>query len=220
MLARQLARQLLVARPVAPACRALSSRPQGGRGRRDDPGRSALETAILSRLEPSAPEQPKFRQPPPPVPTTHTESWTSAARLPPVPGEGALEFQSRFYLQSGGEQPPGANKVKLLVHVDRLGLSEPEVRRLVAVAHRGSNYDRKARVLKLSCSKYKEAPRNKEELRQTLGRLVADAREHAEAHAAAPDSQKPLCDRERPWWPDDKRVYEGRRSRWKYHARG
>ena len=227
MLLRALGRGQHLLRPARAAACTPPLRPTLGRalcsrGRDDylsEDEEKNLMRGFAERLSSPAELQPQFRKPVPPVPDTHVESWVPASRAAP-PSEAPLTFESRYYLESGGDQTEGARRVKVHVRVDRLGLTEAEVRRLVAVACRGSNFDRRARVLKLSCDKHPLPAQNKDELRRMVGRLVADAKENAEAHAKTPGHELPLIDRERPWWPDDRRAYRGRRKRWKYHAPG
>ena len=191
--------------------RALSSRlPPGGvqlteSQQRQDRMEEELEEKIWEKLH--ATPEPRLRSEVPLPPTTHRESWTPAALVSDQPAENVLNFSSRFYIDASGEQPAWANKVELSVKVAQLGLSELEQRRLVAVAAR--QYDRKRRELRFTCRLHAEVAKNKQELRATLGKLLADAREHAAAHAQTPDSQLPLALRQRPWHARDPRAYKG-----------
>ena len=92
-----------------------------------------------------------------------------------------------------------AGKAKCFLTRDR--------QRLLAVAQR--HYNRKTRSLTFACNRYPERARNKAELREKFRLLVADARENAQAHAAAPDSELPLACRSRPWLTRDPRAYRG-----------
>ena len=91
--------------------------------------------------------------------------------------------------------------------LSRLGLSASERKRLLAVAY--PYFNAKRGELRFSCNRYAEAARNKQELRDKVTALLADARENAEAHAATPDSEPPLAARSRPWKPRDPRAYYG-----------
>lgn len=211
--------------PVSLLARALAGGPGGGGrgGRRNlSPQQEKwekidkdLEEEIFRRMQ--GPER-QLRAPTPPPPTTHHETWVPASRVSSDVAENALSFRTRFYIDATGGMP-GQNKVRLVVKLAKLGLSEAEERRLVAVASRGNNYDPKARELKMSCGLHHEIGRNKEELRRTLGRLVLDARQNAESHAAAADEDLPLFQRSRPWLKDTK-YYRGRPRYWLLHRRG
>ena len=164
--------------------------------------------AVWQKLDAAGPE-PVFRPPPPMPPTTHVETWAPAALVSADPAQNALRFVTRFYIDATGEQPQHAKKVQLFVKLGLLGLSAAERSRLLAVA--GPHYDRKRGELRFTCDRHAEVARNKAELRETVARLVADAREHADGHASAPDAQLPLAARRRPWLPRDPRAYRGER---------
>lgn len=175
----------------AAASRRLSSRAEDGPRDRWEEEEERLEKELFQRLNFNP--EPKLRLPPPPVPGTHQESWAPAAHVSSVPDENALSFRSRYYISASDKPPPGANKVVLVAQVPRLGLSEEETARLIAVA--GSKYNRNKRELRLTSTKFTEPQRNKADLRRILDSLLADARENAAAHAATPDKRLPLADR-------------------------
>ena len=162
--------------------------------------------AMWEKLNAGKPE-PRFRDPVPVPPTTHVETWAPVNLVSSNVDENALEFRSRFYIDAKGTQPAHANKVQLAVKLSRLGLNPLERKRLLAVAY--PYYNAKRGELRLSCNRYAEAARNKQELRDKVTALLADARENAEAHAATPDSELPLAARSRPWRPRDPRAYYG-----------
>ena len=202
-------------RPLGIGSRALSSSPSGGRPRRpplSEAARRELEaeagirSAMWEKLNSAGPE-PRFRPPPPMPPTSHSETWAPASLVSDNPSENALTFVTRFYIDATGEQPDYANKVQLTVNVSKLGLNEQERSRLLAVTSR--HYNRKRDELLFTCRRYTEVARNKAELRETVARLVADAREQAEAHASTAESELPLLSRSRPWAPRDPRAYRG-----------
>ena len=151
---------------------------------------------------------PRLRTTPPPPPTHIAETWAPAELVSPVPEENALTFRTRFYIDATGQQPFQSCKVQLDVSIRRLGLSKAEEARLIAVAR--PHYRKRGHTLMLGCSRYLEATRNKAHLRQTVGRLLADARENAAAFEETPDSERPLAARKWPWLPRDKRAYRGR----------
>lgn len=192
--------------------RALSSNPRGGKQlteaqQRLENQEEELDEQIWGKLN-STPE-PRLRSDPPLPPTTHRESWAPASLVAADPAENVLRFTSRMYIDATGEQPEWANKVELVVKVSKLGLSVLEQRRLLAVASR--QYNRKRGELMFTCRRYADVARNKMELRATLGKLITDARQNSDAHAAMPDSQLPLAVRSRPWIARDPRAYRGQR---------
>uniref|UniRef100_A0A7S4I6F5 Small ribosomal subunit protein mS35 mitochondrial conserved domain-containing protein n=1 Tax=Prymnesium polylepis TaxID=72548 RepID=A0A7S4I6F5_9EUKA len=141
--------------------------------------------------------------PPPPAPTTHSESWVPASHVSPDADENALQFRTRFYLDStmgsaDGLQPEYQSKVQMTVQLEKLGLSEAELDRVIAVCP-ARHYDRRKGELKLQTNKFPSPQQNKSELRRMLDALVEDARENAESHAQAPDSEKPLHARSPGW---------------------
>ena len=152
--------------------------------------------------------EPEFRGPTPPAPTNISETWAPAALVSETADENALCFRSRFYIDATGKQQYHSVKVQLNVKIRKLGLSAEEEARLVAVAR--PHYKKKGHELLLSCSRYLEVPRNKAHLRQTVEKLLADARANAATHAEAPDVEKPLAARAVPWIAGDPRAYRGR----------
>ena len=166
--------------------------------------------------------EPKLRSPTPPPPQTHLETWANRAYVSENIEENALQFTSRFYIDSTGKQPPFANKVEMRVNIKLLGLNEAEEKRFRAVALPYIHDWKKANkvknkkmnnILYLTSRRHSEVGRNKEELRQKLVRLIADARENAEAHALLPDSELPLKLRSRPWFEKDRRLIRNRPKR-------
>ena len=116
----------------------------------------------------------------PPAPQNfHVESWTPPSYVSADIDENVLRFRPRYYLEAIPEDlddpTPADKKVVLQVTVSQLGLSQPETRRLKAVA--GSRYHPKNDELLLVSRKYREPHRNKADLRKTLGLLVEDATE-------------------------------------------
>jgi len=209
--ARRPSPTLLVARHGA---RALSSRPQ-----RRGPPQSAAEVAMnedekkvdVLISEKLLGYQPKLRGPAPPAPAWLNESWVPAANVSADPLENALEFRTRFYVSASGKQPEGAGKVVLKIKCRQLGLAPGELARLRSVA--GDRYDRGSDELRLSSGRHEEPHKNKLELRALLGRLVADARENAAAHAATPQHLLPLADRSRIHTPTSRPGRQARRTR-------
>lgn len=194
-----------------------SSPPTGGRGSRREANMSPREKQLnqesqdiwavfKERFEYSA--EPKLRSAPQPPPTHISETWAPTALVSPVPAENALAFRTRFYIDSTGQQQYHSVKVQLTVKVRKLNLSAEEEARLVAVAR--PHYRSKGHELVLACSRYLEVPRNKAHLRQTVGRLLADARANAAAHAATPDAERILASRRAPWLPRDPRAFRRR----------
>ena len=159
------------------------------------------------RLRLGAPE-PKLRGPPPPPQTKVLETWAPAALVAPDAADNALTFRTRFYIDSTGRQQFHSVKVQMNVKIRRLGLSSAEEARLLAVAR--PHYRKRGHELVMSCIRYLEVPRNKAHLRQTIGRLLADARANADAHANTPDAERPLAARRRPWLAADTRAYRRR----------
>ena len=166
--------------------------------------------------------QPKLRGPTPPPPQTHLDTWANRAYVSENVEENALQFTSRFYIDSTGKQPPFANKVEMRVNIKLLGLSELEEKRFRAVAlpyfrdwkkTSAKKTKKTNNILYLTSRRHSEVGRNKAELRQTLVQLIADARENAEAHALIPDSELPLKLRSRPWFPKDRRLIRNRPRR-------
>ena len=155
--------------------------------------------------------EPQLRKPVPLPPATHVETWANAALVSANPNENALSFRTRFYSDATGVQPDYAKKVQLVVSVAKLQLTSLEERRLLAVANR--QYIRRRHELLFTCDLHADTARNKAELRAQLGRLLADARENAEAHALTPDSELPLAWRSRPWMPRDRRAYKKKPNR-------
>jgi hypothetical protein len=198
--------------------RAASSGTGGRAGRPRGPPLSLAEQKIRAEEEEmsaafwkklnTGPE-PRLRGAPPLPSTDHAESWAPGHLVSSLPVENALQFRTRFYIDSVGQQPAYANKVQVAVSLPRLGLSESEMARLLAVAR--PNYNHKRRELLFTCRRYAEVARNKEELRLRVEQLLADAREHS--CDIAPDEELPLAARARPWLPGDRRVYKGRPKR-------
>ena len=223
MLLRRAATRLLLRAGGAPArapralaaTRFLSSSPPGGR--RQPPTLSPREQKLNSDLEEIFSEfqkrldysaEPQLRGPPPPPPKHISESWAPAALVSPVLAENALNFRTRFYIDSTGQQQYHSVKVQLNVKIRRLGLSAAEEARLLAVAR--PHYRKNGHELVLACSRYLEVPRNKAHLRETVSKLLADARANAEAHEATPDAEKPLAARQEPWLAGDRRAFRRR----------
>jgi len=141
----------------------------------------------------------RLRTPATPAPTTHLETWVPATHVSPVAEENVLQFRTRYVLTANGKQPPWQSKVSVKMRVASLGLSPKERNRLVAVA--GQRYNHETDVLKLVSNTHKVPAENKREIRQTLDRLLEDARANAESHAQLPDSELPLNCRSQPWHP-------------------
>ena len=74
-----------------------------------------LESTLWGKLQ--AGPAPRFRSEPPTPPSTHHESWAPATLVSAHQKENVLQFSTRFYIDSTGEQPEYANKVELVVKV-------------------------------------------------------------------------------------------------------
>lgn len=216
-----LARLLPRPAPLATAVRLLSSAPPRGgggppggrRGQTLSPQEAKLQAdmeELIGHMEDrlNYGNDPKLRGPPPPTPTHIAETWAPSALVSPLPAENALTFRTRFYIDSTGQQQFHSVKVQMNVNIKKLGLEPAEEARLVAVAR--PHYRSKAHELLMSCSRYLEVPRNKAHLRQTVGKLLADARANAAAHAATPEDELPLAVRSQPWIAGDRRAFRRR----------
>ena len=173
----------------------------GGGGRRNEPVETPQEKELRELDERLADRfsgtKIELRPEMPQAPTTHIESWVPARNVSPELDQNLLQFRTQYFLTTQETQPFEARKVVLTVRVGRLGLGTDEQRRLLAVA--GSRYNRPKDELRLVSTKYEEPHKNKALLRQQFLLLLADARENAAVHAATPDDQLPLIDRESPW---------------------
>ena len=169
-----------------------------------------MEDLVLEKLHRGSPKN-KLRSEAPLPPTTHVETWVNRAYISGTQMENALSFRTRFYIDATGEQRQESSKVQMVVKVSKLGLSDLEEKRLIAVAL--PNYTHKKREFRFSCNRYLELGRNKDELRQRMALLLADAKQNAEAHAQIPDSELPIAVRSRPWLPRDKRAILNRPKR-------
>ena len=103
----RLASRLVKPETLRCGLRALSSRlPPGGvqlteSQQRQDRMEEELEEKIWEKLH--ATPEPRLRSEVPLPPTTHRESWTSAALVSEQPAENVLNFSSRFYIDASGE---------------------------------------------------------------------------------------------------------------------
>lgn len=135
----------------------LKGRGRSERGKEEEKAHGEYIKEVTRRTDGGG--VPKFRLPPPPAPTTHSESWALASHISPDPEENVLSFRTRFYLESSmaftnGLQPEYQTKVVMMVKIHKLGLSAEEVQRILAVCP-PNWYDKKTRLLKLQNNKFR-----------------------------------------------------------------